>query len=151
LSLIPPYHSVQLSSVLLPAESDIVISKTPGAVQRRWRTPTEFPYCPQAIENDPIAAYAQRLSPGVIFSRNQYSEHKVLETAIVDKGNSLCVMCEQTPDAIKPWSLAKITFENGLYVHTSIRTYFSKEGAAKQFCLEQGLEWTGGDSIDDYC
>lgn len=134
-----------------PEESDLVISKTPGAVQRDWRTPTEFPYCPQDVEGDPIVTYAQRLGPGVIFSRNHFTEHRLLEAAITDEGKSLCVMCEQTPDAIKPWSLAKVTFEDGLYVHTNLHSYFSKEGAERQFYLARGLEWTGADSIDDYC
>ena len=32
-----------------------------------------------------------------------------------------------------------------------ISTFFTKEGAEKAFCLAQGLKWTGGCSIDDYC
>ena len=45
----------------------------------------------------------------------------------------------------------KITFENGFYIHESQGTFFTLEGAEKQFTLAQGLEWAGGDSIDDYC
>ena len=84
-----------------------------------------------------------------MFSQNDLSTHKVLETALIDDDQAVCVMCKS--DGLKPWSLAKITFEDGLYVHTSISTFFSQEGAEKQFCLARGLEWTGGDSIDDYC
>jgi hypothetical protein len=54
-------------------------------------------------------------------------------------------------DAIKPWALAKIIFENDLYIHTSLGSFFTKEGVEKQYTLAQGLEWTRGDSIDDYC
>ena len=39
---------------------------------------------------------------------------------------------------------------DGLFIHTG-HTFFTKEGAEKQFTLAQGLEWTGEDSIDDYC
>jgi len=53
--------------------------------------------------------------------------------------------------AIKPWALAQVTFEDGLYVHANHGSFFSEEGAEKQFCIAQGMEWTGGDSIDDYC
>lgn len=71
---------------------------------------------------------------------------------MADDGQSLWVMCEQQREnPVKPWSLAQITYEDGLYVHTSHGTFFAKEGAEKQFCLARGLEWTGGDSIDDYC
>ena len=54
-------------------------------------------------------------------------------------------------NAVKPWALAKITYDNGMFVHTSLGNYFGKEGAEKQFYIAQGLEWHGGDSIDDYC
>jgi hypothetical protein len=51
---------------------------------------------------------------------------------------------------MKPWALCKITYENDLYMHPSIQTFFPKVGVENQFCLAQGLKWTGGDSIDDY-
>jgi hypothetical protein len=134
---------------LPPETPDLVMAKTPGAAQRKWRVPTEFPCCPQKPEDQPVAAYAANLVAGAVFSQNDLSTHKVLESALIDDDQAVCVMCES--DGLKPWSLAKITFEDGLYVHTSISTFFSKEGAEKQFCLARGLEWTGGDSIDDYC
>jgi hypothetical protein len=132
-----------------PEEHDLVMAKTLGAAQRKWRIPTEFPCCPQEVEEEPLAAYAEKLTTGTIFSRNDFSTHVILETAVIDNGQSICVMCES--NGMKPWSLAKITFEDGLYVHTSISTFFRKEGAEKQFYFARGLEWTGGDSIDDYC
>lgn len=132
-----------------PEISDLGMAKTPGAAQRKWRVPTEFPCCPQKPEDRPIAAYAANLVAGAVFSQNDLSTHKVLETALIDNDQAVCVMCES--DGLKPWSLARITFEDRLYVHASISTFFSKEGAEKQFCLARGLKWTGGDSIDDYC
>jgi hypothetical protein len=57
----------------------------------------------------------------------------------------------ESKDSVKPWALAKITYENGLFVHTSLNTFHLQKGAEKQFCLEQGLEWDGEESIDDYC
>lgn len=128
---------------------DLVMSKTPGAAQRKWCTPTEFPCCPQKSEEAPIAAYNANLSVGAIFCRNNFSTSKVLEAAIANDGHSIFVMCEQV--GMKPMSLAKITFEDGLYVHASLGTFFTKDGAEKQFCLARGLEWDGGDTFDDYC
>lgn len=131
---------------------DLVIAKTPGAAQHKWRIPTEFPCCPQKTEEEPIAAYMATLTAGAVFSRNHLSISMVLEAAVIDDGQSVYVMCERPEtDAVKPWSLARVTFEDGLYVHTSIGTFFTKEGAQKQFCLARGLEWTGGDTFDDYC
>ena len=76
-----------------------------------------------------------------------------MNSAITDNGETIFVLTESTEgeNAIKPWGLAKITFEDSKFVHESIQSFFSKEGAEKQFTLAQGLVWTGGDSIDDYC
>jgi hypothetical protein len=52
---------------------------------------------------------------------------------------------------VKNYALAKITFENGYYLHTGLGTFSSKDGAEKYFQLEQGLEWSGGEVFDDYC
>ncbi len=132
--------------------SDLVIAKTPGAAQRNWRTPTEFPCCPQKAEEDSIATYKVKLTAGAIFARNDFSISIVLKVAVADDGQSVFVMCEQAAkDTIKPWSLAKVAFEDGLYVHTSLGTFFTKDGAEKEFCLVRDLEWTGGDTFDDYC
>ena len=129
-----------------------VMAKTPGAAQQNWRIPSEFPCCPQEAGEEPIATYAQRLKIGAIFARNDLSVTAVLKFAMTDDRNSLWVICEKREEnSVKPWALAQITYEDGLYVHTSRGTFFSIEGAEKHFCLALGLEWTGGDSIDDYC
>ena len=47
-------------------------------------------------------------------------------------------------------ALSKITFKNGSSVHSG-RTFFTLKGAEKEFTLAQGLKWSGGDSIDNYC
>lgn len=61
----------------------------------------------------------------------------------------MCKSSEENP--IKPYSLAEITYQNDVFVHNSLGTFFEKDGAKKQFTLAQGLEWTGGETIDDYC
>lgn len=43
-----------------------------------------------------------------------------------------------------------IKFEDGQFVHESCGTFYTPEGAEKQFALIQGLPWEGGDRIDDY-
>jgi len=134
----------------MPEIPDLITSKTLNATQRNWRTPSEFPCCPQEIGEDPIAIYAENLKAGMVFSRNNFSEHLILDSA--KKGQTIFVMCEdKTDDPIKPWAVAQITYENGLYVHENMGSFFEQKGAEKQFAIAQGLEWTGGDSIDDYC
>ncbi|MGN6638414.1 MAG: HNH endonuclease signature motif containing protein [Mucilaginibacter sp.] len=132
---------------------DIIDAVTPNAVQRDWRTPSEFPCCPQEYSGEPLLAYGTELKAGLIFCRNNIYSSIVLKSAISDDRRSLYVMSESTDgkNAIKPWGLAKITFENNLFVHTSLHNFFTQEGAEKQYCLAQGLEWFGGDTVDDYC
>lgn len=127
-------------------------SLTPNAVQKDWKTPTEFLCCPQESTNNPMATYATNIKIGETFSLNQYAKSIAVSFATSQDKNTLWVMCEfNEGGSIKPWSLLQVTYENNLFVHTSLGTFFEKDGAEKQFTLAQGLEWTGGDSIDDYC
>ena len=135
----------------LPEISDLIKSKTLNAVQRDWQTPSEFPCCSQEINENPLATYAENLKIDSVFCRNDLYSSLVYKSAMSEDRQSLFVMTKPEEESVKSWALAKITFEDGLFVHTSIRSFFSKEGAEKQFTLAQGLEWTGGDSIDDYC
>src|SRR5690606_37233742 len=50
----------------------------------------------------------------------------------------------------KPWSLAEVTFENGLFVHQNLGSFFKRDGAEKEFILAIVLELTGWDTFDDY-
>lgn len=136
-----------------PKVPDIIKAKTLNAVQRNWRVPSEFPCCPQSYNDEPILAYAEKLRTGLVFCQNDAYSSLVSKSAISDDRQSLYVISESTEgkNAVKPWTLAKISYENGLFVHTSLQNYFTQEGAEKQYCLAQGLEWNGGDSIDDYC
>jgi hypothetical protein len=131
---------------------EIIFAKTPNAIQRNWRIISEFPCCPQLSTDKPLAVYAENLQPGLVFCRNDVYSSLVLKSSISDDRQSLYVISESTQgnEAVKPWALAKITYENGLFIHTSLGSFFSKDGAEKQYCLVQGLEWNGGDSINDY-
>ena len=135
-------------------ELDFINSLTPNAVQkaRNWKTPSEFPCCPQKNTHTPIADYTANLNMGDIFSRNQYTSSVIESFTISSDENTLWIMCKSGDEnPIKPYSLAEVTFQNDVFVHASLGTFFEKGGAEKQFTLVQGLEWTGGDTIDDYC
>lgn len=129
----------------------LVASKTPGAVQRNWRVPAEFPFSPQSGREKPLEAYFDGLEVDAVFAVTRFGHTKVVQTALSTNGTELFVLGAQEGEAVKPWSLAKVTYENGKLVHESRGTFFTPEGAEKQFTLIQGLPWEGGDSIDDYC
>ena len=134
------------------AMSDEFESLTPNVVQVHWRTPTEFPLCPHENNDTPLKEYKKRLYEGQVFCRNQYHDSIVIDSALVDKDETLFVMCKSSDmEAVKPWSLAKVTFKDGIFYHESIQQYFEENGAKKYFTLAKGEEWTGGDVFDDYC
>lgn len=131
--------------------ADLVMSKTEGAAQRDWRIPSEFPCCPQKETDDPIAAYVKKLKKGKIFASNHVSETEIVDFALSEDKRSILVICEQKKSGVKPWSLAEISYEGGLYIHRSSGTFFDRQGAEKYFTIKQGLKWDGGDTIDDFC
>ena len=125
-------------------------SLTSNVIQVKWKTPTEFPLCPQEQVDNPLYEYQSRLTKGSIFCHNQYQDSLVLDTALVDNNSTLYVMCKSSDDgAIKPWSLAIVKFKDGMYYHESFSTFFQEDGALKYFTLAQGKEWNGGEVLDD--
>ena len=141
----PNYSSFQETS-------ELVTSETPNAIQKKWRTPSEFPCCPIESTDNPIESYTANLKIGKIFSRNKYSNSIISDFATSADGNTLWVICKNSEEnAVKKWSLAQVTYENNLFVHTNLGSFFEKIGAEKQFTLAQGLEWTGGNTFDDLC
>ncbi len=135
------------------ADKEDIASLTINAVQRDWLVPSEFPCCPQPDTEHPISAYAEKLEVDAIFCRNPVYTSVVFKSALSADRQSLYVLSASIDmeNAIKPWTLAEVTLEKGLFVHTSLGSFFSPEGAEKRYCLAQELEWQGGDSIDDYC
>lgn len=132
---------------------DYKTSLTPNVLQRKWLIPSEFPCCPESIINEPLKIYSENLKSGSIFCQNEKYTSLVLKSSFLTDEQTIYVLSESTQGkhAGKPWALAKITFEKGKFIHTSLGNYFSQDGAEKQYCLAQGLEWTGANSIDDYC
>ncbi|ANH83160.1 HNH endonuclease [Niabella ginsenosidivorans] len=127
-------------------------SLTQNAKQKNWKTPTEFPCCPQDIASNPILSYGANLKAEKVFSQNQYSKSFIEDFAISKDENVLWIMCKSSDDnAIKPYSLAEVAYQNDIFVHNNLGNFFKKDGAEKLFTLVQGLEWAGGDTFDDYC
>jgi hypothetical protein len=98
---------------------------------------------------DPIESYLKNMENGKIFNTNQYGDAIIQEFALID--NSTIVVITSIPSDVKSFALAKIVFNDGYYIHESLGTFITYEGAEKQFALARGLEWAGDDSFDDYC
>lgn len=135
-------------SIQRPNPDDLIESKTPCAIQKNWKTPNEFPHCPATIGKNALDEYLQNLKEGVVFSRDQYGEAKVVSAALTESLDSLVVMCNKP--GVKDWSLARVYINGQHFVHEARGTYFRLDGAQKYFTLERGLEWEGGDTFDDF-
>ena len=131
--------------------SEILNSHTEGAAQRNWRVPSFFPSCMELSISSPLADYASRLQVGTIFAYSNLNSSTVSETSLSDDQNTLWVLCDMGDDAIKSWSLAEVTVENDVVVHTNLGSFFERRGAERKLCECQGLEWKGGGGIDDDC
>ena len=124
-------------------------SLTPGAKQLDWKTPTEFPLIPTEITGKPLQDYLSRLTKGAIYTRNRWGESPVYDAAMAEDGSHLAVVTEIS--GATNYALSEVRFQNGLFIHESIRTFFTEEGAQKYFAESLGREWTGGDVMEDYC
>ncbi|WP_435137232.1 HNH endonuclease signature motif containing protein [Formosa sp. A9] len=123
-------------------------SITPNAIQKNWKTQSEFPLCPTKLLDNPIKEYKEKLKNGSIFSKNQYGESYVEELELSNDKDEIIVITKG--DNVKPYALAKVYIENNKFIHESLGTFFTLVGTQKRFSLVLGLEWTGEDSIDDY-
>lgn len=132
------------------SQTDTVNSLTPLAVQRNWRTPCDFPKCPEKITDNPLYDYGTNLWCGCVFSQNDYGENYVDTYELKDDHGSLSIICHK-PNEVKEWAVAEVTFEDGKFVHISHGTFFDFEGARKEHYQILGRSWDGGETFDDYC
>ena len=128
-----------------PQPEDIP-SLTPAAFQRNWRTPTEFPQCPDQATADALEEYLERLSFGTVFARNRYGE-SIVVAAGIGEDNTMSVLCN-TQTGIKDWTLAKVFVESEGFCHESGGMFFTLQGALKAHC--QAIEEPFEESIDDF-
>lgn len=119
------------------------------AGQVGWATPSEFPYCPETITDDVLYRYADALKPNCVFAKNMSYESKVSKVILIDNGKRLAVATYPT-QGLK-CAVAVVYVHEGKILHETYGTYFSSGGVEKALTELQGLEWTGGDVMDDFC
>ncbi len=52
-------------------------------------------------------------------------------------------MTQSVHETLKPWAIARVTYENDLFVHENMGAYFTEQGALKKYTLLQGKVWKG--------
>ena len=127
------------------------VSLTPRAVVAENMLPSYFPCCPQEICEKPLESYYEKLKSGNVYYMNKIYKTIVKETVLYE--NSIILKCESGDgkNAVKPWSISTIIYENDVFVHSLYRTCFQEISADKYFTILQGKKWTDGDVFDDFC
>ena len=124
-------------------------SLTTGAKQLHWKTPTEFPLCPRVLSDSPMQEYLTNLVKEKTFSKNSLYHSEVIKAELSIDKSHIAVLT--TASGVTHFALTEIRYEDGFFIHESIRTFFSEEGAEKYYILSLGKEWTGGDVLEDFC
>ena len=128
-------------------ESDnLTESLTENAMQRNWKTPTEFPLCPSKRDDgvEPLVMYFSMIKKGEVITKNRFSIHFVDDFALCDK----LFIRTHADEGLKRFSLVTVTYENGTFIHEG-KCFWEEQSAEKAFTLAQGLEWDGEEGIDD--
>lgn len=120
-------------------------SLTPSVVQIRWKVPTEFPACPQAVSEQSLEEYADKLAFGCVFSRNDYATSLVVHHHVSD--DAIVVLTRFAGRSIKDWAIAHVSIQRGRFYHRSEFTFHTLQGALKHFCELAGEDYI--ESIDD--
>jgi hypothetical protein len=105
-----------------PEPVDLIESRTPGAIQKNWKTPSEFPLCPSEIDANALGEYCDRLKDGEVFSLNDYGESKVVSAELSESSETLVVLSD-IPSGVKAWALAGVSVEDGLFVHENLARF----------------------------
>lgn len=129
----------------------LIESKTPGAVQRNWQVPAEFPLCPSTGGQASLTVYRDRLKEGEIAVISPFGVTKVCKAETSQNQSELFMLGTQGEGSVKPWSLVRISIEGAQFVHESMGTFFTQDGAEKELALALGLAWEGGETFDDWC
>lgn len=125
------------------------------ALQKNWKTPTEFLCCPTESTETPLQDYYNNLAIGKIFTKNRYGMYAILDFVMLNNDNEILVATKSCQDngfgGAMSYGLSKIYHSGVQFLHESIRTFYSEDGVREQFTLLQGKEWDGPDNIDNYC
>lgn len=125
-----PYHPPKTEVYESTNLDEETQSITPNAVQINWKTPSEFPCCPQQVSGNPLEAYLANLEEGKVFSTNEYGDSCILKFGIYQ--SELWVMC-RTNMIIKNYAYAQITFKDGIFYHRNKGTYDLGDEPYKMF------------------
>lgn len=123
-------------------QADLHPSLTLNAAVKGNMIPSYFPCCPQTITESPLQTYFENLKPKNVYYMNKHYKTIILDIALSEDKQQIIVKCESGDgeNAIKPWSVSTISFEDGVYIHSLYKTCFQKESTDKYFSVLQDKE-----------
>lgn len=124
------------------------------AWQSKDSTPASFPCCPTQISDRAIEDYCDKLLIGDVYCEIPLDDggklcHKVIDKTCVDDNNAFFVI-SKNEDAYKKFALHKVYLLDDKFIHENIGQCFDEQEARKNLAKNQGLEWNGTDTIDDF-
>lgn len=129
------HESTQIVQEEKKDEDDFFLtnSLTPSAIQRNWRTATEFPCCPSEVIKDGLIIYMNNLKEGTVFSINQHGTYYVVDKGFHKSTKKLVVLSTDNKDEFLSWAISTISIEKSKYVHEGIMATAGKELTEKLF------------------
>lgn len=123
----------------IPEEPNYIMSLTPRAAQRDWRTPSEFPCTPQEVGDTPLVTYAENLKRKEVFAQNQYGASLIINSGFSEDRQALYVMTESSEGetAIKRYALSRITYEM-TYLFIQDTRFLQRKGQKSNLLLRRG-------------
>lgn len=124
------------------------------AWQSKDSTPASFPCCPTQISDRAIDDYCDKLLIGDVYCEIPLDDggklcHKVIDKTCVDDNKAFFVI-SKNEDAYKKFALHKVYLLDDKFIHENIGQCFDEQEARKNLAKNQGLEWNGTDTIDDF-
>lgn len=109
-----------------------------------------YPCCPKEINRDNLLNYYNNLKNGDLFYKSNIFTSYVIQAELTTDNSALYIMCSSLENSVKNWILYKVIYIDHQFEHI-YKTFFSREGMEKCYTLKLGREWSGGDTIDDFC
>jgi hypothetical protein len=122
-------------------------SLTPGAKQLNWKTPTEFPLCPDQALNNNLNAYISNLIKGRPFTKNEYRPCSIVTEVGYNSHKDAIFVLTVGGNTLKPWCMCRIFLQDGFFVHKNLGSYFTEEDGRKAFSYAISCE--SDEEIDD--
>ncbi|MEP4338192.1 MAG: HNH endonuclease signature motif containing protein [Roseobacter sp.] len=108
-----------------PELPEIIPSLTEGAAQINWRTPSQFPYCPDQLKDQDLIDYYRALSFGAVFAENEHGKSFFVDGCLDHRSDCLIVVSRIENNPINDWGITSVYMHEGQFIHENKNTYLT--------------------------